>query len=140
MPRTACLLLVLAATVLASTAAARQDPAPEPATVKDVMVTMTVPASDVIFEAASEPPRTDAQWAALRQATVTLAESGRLLTRPGLARDASTWMELARTLVDAAEATRTIAEAKKGDALERASDAVYATCETCHARYLEPVR
>lgn len=41
-------------------------------------------------------------------------------------------------LVDAAEATRATAEAKKGDLLERASDAVYATCEACHARYLPP--
>ncbi|MBI3047617.1 MAG: cytochrome c [Acidobacteria bacterium] len=36
------------------------------------MTSMTIPASDAIFEAASEPPTTDEKWGALRKAAETL--------------------------------------------------------------------
>jgi hypothetical protein len=137
MTRTTCLLLAIA--LLASaTARARQDARPSPATVREVMASMTIPASDAIFGAASDPPATDAQWATLRNAAETLAASGRLLMTERLARDATTWMELAGAMVDRAEATRRLAESKKRDGLEQAGDEVYATCDACHARYLQP--
>lgn len=101
------------------------------------MTSMTIPASDAIFEAASEPPTTDEKWGALRKAAETLAASGRLLTRAELARDQTTWMEMARALVDKAEATLKVAQTKNADALAPASDDVYTTCENCHTRYLE---
>lgn len=102
------------------------------------MTSMTIPASDAIFDAASSPPDSDATWAALRKSADTLAASGRLLMTPALARDTTTWMEMARAMVTQAEATVKIADAKARDRLEQASDAVYATCETCHERYLQP--
>jgi hypothetical protein len=120
--------------MLATAAAtARQDAA----TVKEVMTTMTVPSSDVIFAAASEPPKDDQQWVAARKSAVMLAESGTLLMTGERAKDSTTWMEMARALVDQAEATLKAAEAKNSDALLKAGDDVYLTCETCHARYMD---
>ena len=131
-------LIVTAAVVLVTAAATAQQDAPAaPATVKGVMVTMTIPASEAIFDAASEPPKNDQQWVAVRKSALMLAESGTLLMTGERARDSTTWMEMARALVDHAEATLKAAEAKDSDALSKAGDDVYLTCETCHARYMD---
>ena len=108
-----------------------------PAAGKGAMTSMTIPASDRVFEAASEPPKTDDTWAVLRKAVETLAASGRLLTRAELARDKTTWMEMARALVTEADKALKVVQAKNGDALAQAGDDLYMTCENCHARYLE---
>ena len=131
-----------AAAVLAWTmaSAAAQEPAKPPRTVKEVMTTMTVPASEAIFRAASESPRNDEQWAALGKAAETLAASGRLLMTPALARDTAAWTAFSRTLVAQATALSKITEAKRGDALEQAGNDLYETCETCHMRYLEDAK
>jgi cytochrome c556 len=121
----------------AAATAQEQNPDEATATVKDVMETMTVPSSDVIFTAASEPPKDDQQWLAVRNSAVTLAESGKLLMTGGRAKDNTTWMEMARALVNQAEATSKAAEAKNSDALSKAGDDVYVTCETCHMRYMD---
>jgi hypothetical protein len=100
------------------------------------MTTMTIPASDAIFAAASEPPASAEGWAALRNSAAKLAESGRMLTTAALAKDTTAWREMARNLVSEAEATVRIADAKNREALEKASDSVYATCKPCHDRYI----
>jgi len=123
---------------VAQASAAQQDAVKPPATVKDVMTTMTIPASDVIFAASSELPKTDEQWAALRQGAMTLAESGKLLMTSAFAKDRTAWMERAGEMVTRAEATLRVAQAKNSEALEQASNDVYETCEACHARYLPP--
>jgi hypothetical protein len=133
--RIAC--IVTGAVVLVTAAAtARQDAPAAPATVMGVMVTMTVPASDVIFDAASEPPKDDRQWVAVRKSALVLAESGTLLMTGERARDSTTWTEMARALVNHAEATVKATDAKDSDALSKAGDDVYLTCKACHARYL----
>jgi ABC-type Zn uptake system ZnuABC Zn-binding protein ZnuA len=83
------------------------------ATVKEIMQTMTEPSSEVIFTAASEPPTTPQQWEAVRKSTVVLAESGNLLMTGARARDNTTWMKMARALVDQAEETLKAAAGKE---------------------------
>lgn len=107
-----------------------------PSTVTEVMTSMTIPSSDEIFEAASDPPADDERWAKVRLAALTLAESGRLLTTTKLAKDKGIWMEMAAALVKEAEKAAQIANAKDGKALEAVADSVYLTCETCHSRYM----
>jgi hypothetical protein len=131
-------LVIAAAVTFASVTYARQT-APTPKTVKEVMTTMTIPASDAVFDAAAEPPAGAEAWTALRKSAVTLAESGRLLMRNPLAKDKDTWIDMARDLVREAEATIKVAEAKDRNALEKAGDSVYATCKACHGRYMEAV-
>jgi hypothetical protein len=130
--------IVTAAVGLATGAATAQQDAPAPpATVKGVMVTMTIPASEVIFDAASDPPKDDRQWVAVRKSALMLAESGALLMTGERARDSTTWMEMARALVDQSEATLKATEAKDSGALAQAGDDVYLTCKTCHDRYMD---
>jgi cytochrome c556 len=138
--RRARALIVTAAAIvaIASAVVASQNVSKAPATVKDIMLTMTVPSSEVIFSAASEPPKDQQQWDAVRKGAGELAESGRLLMSGGRAKDTTTWMEMARDLVKQAEATLKAAEGRNSDALSKASDDVYLTCETCHGRYLTP--
>ena len=108
-----------------------------PSTVKEVMTTITIPASDEIFNAASDPPSTDKGWTDVRAAALRLADSGKLLMTATLAKDKEAWMEMARALVAEGEAAAKIAGAKDRPALEQAADTVYAACKTCHARYME---
>jgi cytochrome c556 len=130
-------LIAVAIAVLAAPAAAPQDANEAASAVKDVMVTMTVPASDAIFSAESEPPKDDAQWVALRASAKALADSGRVLITTSRAKDDREWVEMARALVTEAEATLKAIDARDGDALSQAAGGVYVTCETCHARYMD---
>ena len=128
-------LIVLACVTLASAASASRNTQSPPKTVKEVMTVMTIPASDVIFNGAGEPPTTEEGWAAMRTGAVTLAESGKLLMTSGLARDKDQWMEMAGELVKDAEAAVKIADTKDAKALEEVSDRLYLTCKSCHDRY-----
>ena len=60
-------LIAVAIAVLATGTAAPQDADKAAPAVKHVMATMTVPASDAVFSIASEPPKDERQWVALRQ-------------------------------------------------------------------------
>lgn len=124
-------------TLVVGGATAQQNTPPDAGTVKQVMLTMTIPASDAIFSAASEPPKDPQAWLELRKNVLTLAESGDLLMTGGRAKDTTAWMEMARALVTQARATLKAVDARNADALAQAGDDVYTTCETCHAKYME---
>jgi len=128
-------LASLSAVLLAGIATPQEAPKAPPS-VKEVMTTMTVPASEAIFSAASEPPKEAAQWVALRASAKALADSGRVLTTADRAKNDAEWIEMARAMVTSAEATFKAIDKKDADALSTASDNVYLTCETCHARFM----
>lgn len=135
--RASLLLVVLTTTMSAFVGGAiAQQRGDTPSTVKEVMTAVTIPSSDEIFAAASDPPSTDKGWTDVRAAALRLSESGKLLMTARLAKDKGAWMDMARALVAEAEATAQIAGAKDRPALEQAADKLYATCETCHTRYL----
>ena len=134
-PPTALIAVVIAG--LAAGGAAPQDVNKAAPTVKDVMTTMTVPASDAIFSAASEPPKDEPQWVALRASAATLAESGRLLTTTGPAKEETEWLAMARAMVAEVEATLKAIDAKNLEGLAQAGDSLYVTCKACHDRYME---
>ena len=129
-------LIAVAIAVLVTGTATPQDADRAAPAVKHVMATMTVPASDAIFSAASERPKDERQWVALRASAEALAESGRLLTTADRAKNDTEWIEMARALVTEAEATMRAVKAKDPDALTQAGDNLYLTCKTCHARYM----
>ena len=130
-------LLVGAMMMCAATIAAQQDTQRETVTVKQVMETMTIPASDAIFSAAAETQRDGKVWQEARKAAVVLAESGDLLMTGGRAKDSTTWLDMSRALVTQAQAALKAIDAKDGDALVQASDSLYDTCKACHDRYTE---
>ena len=131
-------LTLVTATVMtfAATLAARQDTPRATATVREVMLTMTIPASDAIFSAAYETPQDARAWQDVRQNALTLSESGTLLMSGERAKDNSTWLDMARAMVAQAQAALKAIDAKDGDALATVGDDLYVSCKTCHDRYM----
>ena len=100
------------------------------------MVGLTIPSSDAVFDAASEPPKTDQEWTKVATDALMLAEAGNLLMIGPRAKDKDLWMKMARAQVDAAEAVMQAAAVKDVDALSTTGNALYETCDACHSRYM----
>jgi cytochrome c556 len=134
-PPHAAASLALGALLIASIAFAQQAGVRPVASVRQIMDGLVTPASDAVF-AVSEAPKSDAEWAAVERQAAVLAESGNLLMLGPRVRDNDAWMTEARGLVDAAAKAADAAHAKNLEALLEASDAVGATCYSCHETYL----
>jgi hypothetical protein len=106
------------------------------ASVQQVMTLITVPASDAIFGAAGEPPKTADAWNTLQNNALLLAESGNLLMLPGRARDNAEWAKQSRAMIDAAMLAVDAAKAKNADKFADLGDKIYVTCEACHDKYM----
>jgi hypothetical protein len=129
-------------------AAMAQAPTFQPvATVLQIMQGIVVPNSDAIFKVATAAPKTDAEWAAVQNSAVTLAEAGNLLMIPGRAAvlkpliDADLkagnglWVKNAKALTAMSAKAFLAANAKDAKALATIGDDVEETCENCHAKY-----
>ncbi len=105
-------------------------------TVRQVMLGIVKPTSDVVFKFQFDPPRTGEDWATLQNNALTLAEAGNLLFLPGRAKDNGEWTKNAKALVDTGSQAFKAANAKDTKALEVIGDKIDETCEACHAKYL----
>jgi cytochrome c556 len=120
----------------AALAQAPSEPFPTAASVKQLMLDLIHPSSnDILLVIYRGGPKDDQEWAAVRRAAVTLAESGNLLMMPGRVRDRADWMKDAKLLVDAGNAAYKAAQAKDGNALAALAGALDASCTTCHKQY-----
>jgi cytochrome c556 len=125
---------------MAAVAQAPSEPFPPAASVKQLMLDLIHPSSNDILLAIYRggPPggtRDEKDWAAVRRAALTLAESGNMLMMRGRARDQGDWMKDAKLLVDAGNAAYKAAQAKDGNALAALAGAVDSSCTTCHKQY-----
>ena len=112
---------------------------------KQFMEWVIDPAADVVWDSVKSiitekgtqeiAPKTDEQWATVRNGAATLAEAGNLLMLEGRAKDKKEWMAAARRLTDNAEKALKAAEARKVDELFAAGGEVYEACRACHERY-----
>lgn len=112
---------------------------------KQLMNWVIDPAVDVIWDSVkfiiSESgtkeiaPKTEEEWANVRNGAATLAESANLLMMEGRARDNKEWMAAARRLSTTAEQALKAAEAKNVEALFAAGGEIYNACRACHQRY-----
>jgi hypothetical protein len=84
-------------------------------------------------------PHTEAEWAAVRNSAVALAESGNLLMMPPRARDGGEWMQRAQELVAAGEAAARAADAKTADRLFTVGGDIYDACSHCHQKYMDAI-
>jgi cytochrome c556 len=133
----------LGALLLVGTTALAQgppEPVPPAAGVKQLMLDLIHPSSNDILLAIyrggpSNDPKDAKEWAAVRRAALTLAESGNMLMMRGRARDQGDWMKDAKLLVDAGNAAYKAAQAKDANALAAVAGAVDASCTTCHKQY-----
>jgi len=147
------------------------------ASVLELMQELVDPIGDEIFESVSvvitadgskeTRPRTDAEWFALRNKALQLAESGNLLKiprpvaplkpipgvtpeNPGpddlsaaqveilLKRDRRAFEAFAQKLTDAALVALRAVDAKNVEGLYEAGDAIDQACENCHLNYWYP--
>lgn len=118
----------------AGTVAAQRAPMKD---AKEVMLVLTIPGSDAVFTAASEPPAKAADWVALRRAAAPLVESAELLLSANYAIDAAEWPPLAQAHQTAVTGALKAIDRKDANALSDASDALYETCDNCHKRYMK---
>lgn len=106
------------------------------ATVKQVMLGITVPASNVVFAVAGEAPASDETWQAVEASALAVAESGNLLLMQPRAVDEHEWRQFALALIDAGAGAAAAARAKDVEKTGIAGDDMYTVCEQCHEKYL----
>ncbi len=105
-------------------------------TVRQVMLGIVKPTSDVVFKFQFDPPKTDEDWATLQNNALNLAEAGNLLLLPGRAKDKGEWSKNATALIEYGTQDFKAANAKDAKAMEMLGDKIDETCEACHAIYL----
>src|SRR5690349_3433658 len=126
--------------VVAFVAAAQAQRAPSAgvrtlANVRELHDLLISPASDAVFNAATDPPTDAKGWTSARGQALVLAESANLLMVGSRVRDTDNWMRMSRALVDAAALAATAADKKDAKALEAATDAITVSCMNCHRPY-----
>lgn len=116
-------------------------PNPEPlssyATVKQLMIELTVPSSNAVFAAAGEVPKNEAGWQLIHQAALTLGQSAELLTKTPLAVNNPAWQQPAKDMAHAAQSAAKAAKSRDVDGIAAAGDALYESCANCHKIYLK---
>ena len=121
----ACVLAVFA------TAAAAQGPS-----MKDLMLDLIHPAfNDLLLLVSRGGPKDEKEWAAARRSALTVEESARLLSGPGLSRNGDEWLRATKLFTDAATAAYLAAKAKDAKALGAAAESMDASCTACHKQY-----
>jgi len=112
------------------------EPFPATASVKQLMLDLIHPSSnDILLAIYRGGPKSEADWAAVRRAALTMAESGNMLMLRGRARDTGDWMKDAKLLVDSGNAAYKASQAKDANALAALAGALDASCTTCHKQY-----
>jgi hypothetical protein len=135
----------------ATALAACQSPSPPPryalvSSVKELMAGVVEPAADVYWDAVGEiddstgthqtAPATDAEWTAVRNGALTVAESGNLLMLPGhIGADTTEWLSLALKMTESARKAMQAADRRDTKAVFDTGAELYDTCVACHAKY-----
>jgi hypothetical protein len=118
-------------------------------TTQQLMAWIIDPTADVIWNSVGttisekgteeHQPRTDEEWATMRNAAAVLIESGNLLMLDARAVDKDQWIAAARGMSDAAARVLETAETKDVEAYFDAGGALYEACVACHSKYvIEP--
>ena len=107
------------------------------------------PNADIVWEAvktidsakATEEirPKTDDEWTALRNAAITVTESGNLLMMVPRAKDGGEWIKRAQEMIDAGEAAIKTVDAKNADRLFTIGGDIYQSRTNCHQKYLDAI-
>jgi hypothetical protein len=117
------------------TAAAPQPAFKQVGTIMQIMEAVIIPSSNAIWNVPAEAPKSDEDWATVRNNALALAEAGNLLMIGDRAKDQDAWMKASQALIDAGTTAFRAAEAKDLDAITAAGDGIYNACEGCHMQY-----
>ena len=122
---------------LLAVAAMAQAPGFQPVgTVRQIMLGIVAPTSDVIFKIPNQAPKDEKEWATVQNSALTLAEAGNLLLMPGRAKDNGDWTKFSKALITQGSKAFKAANAKDAKPLEDIGNDIDDVCETCHAKYL----
>lgn len=103
-----------------------------------IMKAMVIPSSNALFEVGGKEPKNDAEWQAVQNQAIVLAEAANLLMMPGRAVDNGNWMKFSKQMQDAAIAGLKAAEAKNVDKLvDEVGDQILQSCSACHDQYMK---
>lgn len=105
------------------------------ATTRQIMLGMTVPTSDAVFQVAVEPPQDPLGWERLEANAAVLALSAALLKQPSLAVDGGEWVEYSDALIAAAQATSQAARQQDAELVSDLGNEIYEVCAGCHMKY-----
>jgi len=106
------------------------------ATAKQVMLGLTIPASDVLFQLGDNIPVDDAGWERIVATAAMLAESGNLLLTGPRDLQQPEWTQFARELVAGGKEAMAAAQKHDADAVLEAGNGIYEVCENCHNKYM----
>ena len=139
--------LVSALTLAATVIGCAPEPTPfvEVADLRQLMVTVVEPAAEVYWESVGTimslqgteeiAPSTTAEWDAVRNAAMIVAESGNLLMMPGRLQNDAQWTEFSLALIASGQQAVSAANARDADAVFEAGGEVYLVCAGCHAAF-----
>ncbi len=147
--KTAALLALASALAVAACGGPAPPPFKTVADTKLLMQAVVDPNADLVWDAVKTidtkdgtqeiRPRTDAEWIAVRNAAVAVAEAGNLLMMVPRAKNGGDWMQLAQDLITAGETAIKAAEAKNADKLFTVGGDIYESCSNCHRKYLDAI-
>jgi hypothetical protein len=142
-------LVVLAGVSLAGCGGPEPPPFKPIVDTKLLMQSVVDPNADLIWEAVKTidsvqgreeiRPKTDEQWTAVRNAAVTVTESGNLLMMSPRAKDGGEWMKRAQDMINAGDAAIKAAESKNPERLFAVGGDIYEACSNCHREYLDAI-
>lgn len=133
-------ILLLAGAAIAQTPAYK---APPYGNLKQVMRSVPLPNSDIIFGVQSKPPKSDADWQAVENAAVAIEETTTLILEPGRLRSngrpvpvqAADYIKYAQALVPAGAKCLKAAQMKNAEAVGDCTDLLSEACDNCHKVY-----
>jgi hypothetical protein len=143
-------MLTLAATVAAAACGGPTPPPFKPiADTKLLMQSVVDPNADFVWDAVKTietkegtqeiRPKTDAEWIAVRNAAVAVAESGNLLMMVPRAKNGGEWMQLAQDMINTGQEAINAAQAKNAEKLFTVGGDIYESCSNCHRKYLDAI-
>jgi hypothetical protein len=106
------------------------------ATSRQVMLGLTIPASEVVWQVGTKAPADDAEWDRVTANAVMLAESGLLLLAAPRDLKQAEWTQHATAMVTHARAAAEAAQKRDVDGLLAAGDEVYQDCDSCHNKFM----
>ncbi len=135
--RSACVVGVLALAACSAKQAPLAAAAPEAiATTRQVMLGITIPTSDVVFQVGAKAPADDMEWEKVEANALALAESGALLRIGARAVDQGEWLKHSQDLIATAKVAAAAAHEKDVDKVLDAGNAIYEVCDACHKKYM----
>lgn len=110
---------------------------------KQVMRSVPLPNSDIIFGVQSKVPADEKAWQTVENAAIAISESAALITMPGRVRSngqpvpvqRADWVKYSQGLVAAGQACYKAAQSKSQDAVSNCTDQLSESCENCHKVY-----